>query len=167
MTTMNEGGALSVTTPSDLEVRMTREFRAPRALVWRTLTEPRYLTQWMLGPPGWTMPVCDVDLRPGGAWHFVWRKTDGTEMGMTGEYRDVGPPDRLVHTECWGEGWPETLVTHVLTEKDGVTTLAATMLYPSKAERDRALATGMSDGAAMSYDRMDGLLAAMAEGEGA
>ena len=161
---MSEERTLSITTPTDVEVTMTRDFRAPRALVWKAITEAEHLQEWMLGPPGWTMPVCEIDLRPGGAWHFVWRKTDGEEMGMRGEYREIDPPDRLVHTESWGEGWPETLVTQVLTERDGVTTLAATIHYPSKEERDRALATGMADGAAMSYDRLDGLVRAMAEG---
>ncbi len=161
---MSESQALSITTPTDLEVVMTRGFHAPRELVWKAITEPPHLTRWMLGPPGWSMPVCEVDLRPGGGWHFVWRKEDGEEMEMRGEYREVTPPDRLVHTERWGGDWAETVVTQVLTESDGETTLAATILYPTKEERDRAIATGMADGAATSYDRMDDVLRSMAQG---
>ena len=77
----------------------------------------------MLGPPGWTMPVCEVDLRPGGAWHFVWRSRDGAEMDMRGVYREVSPPERLVATEQWGGDWPETLNTMVFSEEDGMTTI--------------------------------------------
>ena len=81
------------------------------------------MPHWMLGPDGWTMPVCEIDLRPGGAWHFVWRGSDGTEMEMRGVYREIAPPERLVTTESWGGDWPETLNTLVLTEEDGKTTI--------------------------------------------
>jgi uncharacterized protein YndB with AHSA1/START domain len=81
---------------------MTRVFDAPRGLVWESYTNPAHPPNWMLGPEGWTMPVCEIDLRPGGSWHFVWRKADGSEMEMRGEYREVTPPERLVQTESWG-----------------------------------------------------------------
>jgi uncharacterized protein YndB with AHSA1/START domain len=92
------------------------------------------------------MPVCEIDLRPGGAWHFVWRRSDGTEMEMHGEYREVEPPERLVQTEFWGGDWPEALNTLILSEEDGKTTMAQTILYPLKEARDAALATGMKKG---------------------
>ena len=84
---MMNSGTFKVTTPSDLEIAMTRVFNAPRRLVFDALTKPELVKQWLLGPPGWTMPVCEIDLRVGGAYRFMWRKTDGTEMGMRGVYR--------------------------------------------------------------------------------
>jgi uncharacterized protein YndB with AHSA1/START domain len=154
MTTANEAGAITFTTPSDREVVMTRVLDAPRTLVWDAYTIPEHLRHWLTGPEGWTMPVCEVDLSPGGAWHFVWRRADGTEMEMRGVYQEITPPERLVNTESWGAEWPETLNTVALTEEDGKTTVTTTILYPSKDARDAALATGMKDGAAMSFDRL-------------
>ena len=133
---------------------MTRVVDAPRRLVFEAWTNPEHLPHWMLGPEGWTMPVCEIDLRPGGAWRFVWRKSDGTEMEMHGVYREIAAPERLVSTESWGGDWPETLNTLVLTEKDGKTTISQTVLYPSKEARDAATKTGMKDGVSESYDRL-------------
>jgi uncharacterized protein YndB with AHSA1/START domain len=141
---------------------MTREVEAPRELVFDAWTKPEHVQQWMLGPSGWTMPVCEIDLRPGGAWHFVWRHADGTEMAMRGVYQEIVPPERLVCTESWGGDWPETLNTLVLSEEDGKTTMAQTVLYPSKKARDAALATGMKDGASVSFERLDEYLRTMA-----
>lgn len=141
-------------TPSDREFAMIRTFDAPRQLVFDAFTSPEHLPHWMLGPDGWTMPVCEVDLRPGGTWHFVWRRADDTEMEMTGTYREIVPPERLVHTECWGDEWPETLVTLTLTEEDGRTTVRQTVAYPSREDRDAAMETGMKEGASMSFDRL-------------
>ena len=147
--------ALSIDTPSDREVLMTRAFDAPRELLWEMWTNPEHVPRWLLGPEGWTMPVCEIDLRPGGAWRFVWRKSEGDEMEMTGVYREIDAPERLVHTESWGGDWPETLNTLVLTEEEGRTTMELTISYPSKDARDAALQTGMSDGASISFDRLD------------
>jgi uncharacterized protein YndB with AHSA1/START domain len=152
---------LTVTTPTDREILMTRIFDAPRQLVFDVWTNPEHLPHWLLGPEGWTMPVCEVDLRPGGPWHFVWRRADGTEMEMRGEYREVTPPERVVSTESWGGDWPETLNTLVLSEENGKTTLTNTVLYPSKEARDAALKTGMKDGVIASFDRVAGLLASL------
>lgn len=166
MTTANETvtarNTTDITTPSDREIVMTRVFNAPRQLVWQAHTLPEHVSQWMLGPDGWTMPVCEIDLRPGGGWHFVWRKADGAEMGMHGTYKEVVAPERLVHTESWGADWPETVNTMVLTEEDGKTRMTNTILYPSKENRDAALKTGMSDGANQSYDRLEDLLRKLA-----
>lgn len=147
--------------PTEREIVMTRVFDAPRSLVFEAWTNPEHLPRWMLGPKGWTMPVCEIDLRPGGAWHFVWRRSDGTEMGMRGVYREVTPPERLVSTELWGGNWPDTLNTLVLTEEDGKTTITLTVLYPSKEARDAALQTGTKEGVAASYDRLAELLASL------
>src|SRR5450755_2054991 len=99
---MKDSESLQFDAPGDREVTMTRVFDAPRSLVFETWTNPKHVPQWMLGPAGWTMPVCEIDLRPGGAWHFVWRKSDGAEMSMRGVYQEVVPPERLVSTESWG-----------------------------------------------------------------
>jgi uncharacterized protein YndB with AHSA1/START domain len=142
------------TTPSERELAMTHVFDAPRRLVWDAYTSARHLPHWMLGPEGWTMPVCEIDLRPGGDWHFVWRQSDGSEMEMRGTYRELTPPKRLVSTESWGGDWPETLNTLTLAERDGRTTLGVTVLYPSREARDAARATGMEKGVALSFDRL-------------
>ena len=94
---------------------------AARRLVFEAWTRPEHVRQWMLGPAGWTMPVCEIDLRMGGEWHFVWRKASGSEMDMRGRYTEVVPPERLVHTEQWGPEWPETINTLRLTEENGRT----------------------------------------------
>lgn len=162
MATDSNLSTTTFTTPSDVEVAMTRVFDAPRRLVFEAHTSPEHLPYWMLGPDGWTMPVCEIDLRPGGKWHFVWRSGDGREMAMRGEYREVAPPERLVQTESWGGDWPETLNTLVLTEDGGRTTMTSTVRYPSKEARDAALRTGMNEGASQSYDRLADHLKTMA-----
>ncbi len=148
-------------TASDTELVATRTFDAPIELVWEMWTKPEHLSKWLLGPEGWTMPVCEIDLRPGGAWRYVWRKDDGTEMGMTGEVREVEPPTRLVQTENWGGDWPETLNTLELFEEDGRTRMILSISYPSQDARDRAIGTGMNDGASVSFDRLDDYLASL------
>ena len=94
-----------VTMPSDREVTVTRSFKAPRALVFRAYTEPELVRRWMLGPPGWSMPVCEMDVRVGGSYRWRWRSnTDGKEFGFVGTFREVQPPSRLVHTETYDPG---------------------------------------------------------------
>jgi uncharacterized protein YndB with AHSA1/START domain len=154
MSTADRTGATQFTTPSDRELAITRVVDAPRELVFDCFTKPEHLPNWLTGPDGWTMPICEIDLRPGGAWRFGWRGTDGTEMEMTGEYREISPPEQLVSTERWGGDWPETLVTTTFTEEDGRTTITQTILYPSPEARDAALQTGMKQGASRSYDRL-------------
>jgi len=160
---MPGSGMLKVTTPNDREIVMTRVLNAPRRLVFQAWTTPHYIQRWMLGPEGWTMPVCELDLRPGGEWHFVWRKDDGTEMSMSGVYKEVKPPERLVSTERWGPEWPEALNTLVLTEENGKTTVTITVTYVSKEVRDAALKTGMADGMAITFDRLEKVLGTMGE----
>ncbi len=151
--------ATTFTTPSDLEIVSTRVVDAPRKLVWEAFTRPEHVRHWMLGPEGWSMPVCEIDLRPGGGWHFTWRRAEGTEMEMRGVYREVTAPERLVQTESWGADWPETVNTLTLTEANGRTTITQRILYPSKEARDAALKTGMKEGVAQSFDRLARYLA--------
>jgi uncharacterized protein YndB with AHSA1/START domain len=157
---MSNAATMKVATPSDREIVISRVFDAPRRLVFAAWTDPKYVPHWMLGPEGWTMPVCEIDLRPGGSWHFVWRKDDGTEMAMNGVYQEIKPPERLVSTESWGGDWPETINTLVLSEENGKTTATMTILYPSKEARDAAVKTGMTKGMSISFDRLETYLAA-------
>ena len=151
-------GETRVTTPSDREAALTRVFDAPRDLVYEAWTSPGHVPNWLLGPDGWEMPVCEMDLRPGGSWRYVWRKSDGTEMEMTGDYREVVPPERIVNTERGGGDWPETVNTVTFAEEDGRTTVTITVLYPSQEARDAAIATGMAEGADQSFARLEELL---------
>jgi uncharacterized protein YndB with AHSA1/START domain len=162
MPAANNPGTTTFSTPSDREIAATRVFDAPRRLVFEAYTNPKHIPHWMLGPEGWTMPVCEVDLRPGGAWHFVWRRGDGDEMAMRGSYKEVVPPEKVVSTESWGGDWPETINTLILTEENGRTTMTSTVLYPSKEARDAALKTGMKDGMTQSFDRLAEYLQSLA-----
>jgi uncharacterized protein YndB with AHSA1/START domain len=146
----------------DREIVMTRVFDAPRDLVFDALTKPELVKRWLLGPPGWSMPVCEIDLKVGGAYRYVWRNEDGREMGMGGIYTEIVRPERIVHTELFDEAWyeGESLNTWVLSEKkDGNTTLAVTMRYESRQTRDGVLESGMQSGVATSYERLDDILA--------
>jgi uncharacterized protein YndB with AHSA1/START domain len=158
MTSGASSGVTSYTTPSDREVLLTRVVRAPRRLVFAAWTEPRHLQRWLTGPEGWTMPVCEIDLRPGGRWRYVYRKASGTELTLTGTVVEVAPPERLVTTESWGPEWPETVNTLELTESEGRTTIALTITYVSKEARDAALATGAMDGMNRAFELLDELL---------
>ena len=151
---------LQVTTPSDREILMTRAFDAPRELIWEAFTKPELVKRWLLGPPGWTMPVCEIDLRVGGAYRFVWRKEDGVEMGMGGVHREIAQPELIVRTELFDQDWTggETVSTVIFSEHRGRTTVDTTVLYASKEARDGALASGMKDGMAAGYDRLEELL---------
>ncbi len=147
---------LTLATPSDREIVMTRRFDAPLALVFEALTNPDVLKRWLHGPDGWSLPVCEIDLRVGGSFRYVWRGPDGAEMGMGGVFREIEPPIRMVHTELFDEDWTggETLVTTELEERDGRTTLTTTVIYASKAARDGAMKSGMEQGLGESYDRL-------------
>jgi uncharacterized protein YndB with AHSA1/START domain len=155
-------GTLKLTTPTDREIVMTRVFHAPRTLVFDALVKPELVKRWLLGPPGWSMPVCEIDLKVGRTYRYVWRRdANGTEMGMGGVFREILPPERLVATESFDESWypGEALDTTVLIEQGGKTTLTLTVLYESKEARDAVLSSGMESGVAASYDRLAELLA--------
>ena len=156
--------ALEVTTPSDREIAMTRTFDAPRRLVFQALTKPELLKRWMLGPDGWSMPVCQFDGKVGSAYRYVWRRDrDGHEMGMGGVIREMAPPERMVLTERFDDAWypGEAIVTHTLVEKAGKTIYTVTMLCESRAARDVVLKSGMEKGVVMSYERLDQVLASL------
>jgi len=155
-----------VTLPSDREVSVARSFKAPRAMVYRAYTEPALVRRWLLGPPGWSMPVCEMDVRVGGHYRWRWRSDkDGTEFGFAGTFREVQPPSKIVHTEAYEpatirDGYPQSnaVVTVTFTEADGVTTMTTVVDFGSKEARDAAAATGMTDGMEQSYQLLDRLL---------
>jgi uncharacterized protein YndB with AHSA1/START domain len=159
MTATARTGTTTYSTPSDREIELVRVVQAPRTLVFAAYTEPAHLRHWLLGPDGWSMSVCEIDARPGGRQRYVWSRADGTQMQIAGEIIEVFAPERLVSTESWGEDWPETVNTVVLTEQDGLTTITTTMRFPSKDARDAALRTGMEGGLEDSYRRLDAYLA--------
>jgi len=159
---MKSSGALKVSAQSDREIVMTRVFDAPRNLVFDAYTKPELLKRWLGVFGGYSMPVCEVDLRVGGAYRFVWRGPDGAEMGVRGVYREVVRPERLVHTEKFDEAWypGESVITTVLVEQGGKTTLTVTMRYESREARDAVLKSPMESGVAQSYDKLAEFLAA-------
>ncbi len=156
---MKNTGTLKVTTPSDREIVLTRVFDAPRNLVWDAFTKADLLKRWF-GPRGWSLVVCEVDLKVGGGFRFVLRGPDGRDMGMRGVYREIVPPERSVHMESFDDYPGESQVTGVFIEQGGKTTLTATVLYPSKEVCDAVIKSGMEHGAAESYDKLAELLAA-------
>jgi len=153
---------LHITAPGEREIVITRRFHLPKQRVFDAHTRPELVSRWLLGPPGWTMPVCDIDLRVGGSYHYVWRNdTNGREFGMSGVFREIAAPDRLVTTEKFDESpYPgEAVNTLVLTEDRDQTLLTLTTVYPSREIRDIALKSGMEKGVGPSYDRLEALAA--------
>lgn len=161
---MTDGGTLQVTANGEREIVMTRTFNAPRKLVWEAFTKPELLKRWLLGPPGWTLAVCEINLKVGGCYRYVWRReSDGFEMGMGGVYREIVVPERIVATERFDEAWypGEGLGTVALVEQDGKTKLTQTLLYESRDARDGVLKSPMEKGVGMSYDRLAEVLASL------
>jgi uncharacterized protein YndB with AHSA1/START domain len=157
---MNLAASFKVSTPSDREIEITRDFNAPRKLVFDSFTKPELLKRWMFGPPGWSFAVCEVDLRVGGAYRYVWRGPDGMEMGMGGIHKEIVVPERVVNTQKFDQDWTggEAIGTLVLTEKNGKTSSRNVIQYVSKEARDGALQSGMDKGMAMGYDRLEEML---------
>jgi uncharacterized protein YndB with AHSA1/START domain len=160
---MTNPATLKLMTRGDREIVMTRVFDVPRTLVFDAFTKPELVKRWLLGPPGWSMPVCEIDLRVGGAYRYVWRHADGNEMGMGGVYREIVAPERLIATEKFDEAWypGEAVGTLVLSEQGGKTTITQTVLYQSREARDAVLKSGMEQGVAAGYDRLAEMLASL------
>jgi len=151
--------SFQATTPSDREIRLTRLFDAPRHLVFEAMTKPEHVKRWWGGlGEGYSVPVCEIDLRPGGAWRFVNRHPKG-EAVFYGVYREIAAPERLVFTEIFAP-FPdvESVVTTLLTEENGKTRLTVTALYPSVDVRDMVINTGMARGAGLSYEQLEDLV---------
>lgn len=148
---------LKLTTPSDTTIHIERVFEAPVAFVWRAFTEPEIVQQWLTGPPGHTMPICEMDLKVGGKWRYVWSMPEG-EMEAYGEYREIVVNEKIVHTETFAQ-WPDTQTTVItnFSEQQGATTVAMTVEYPSKEVRDAMLQTPMEQGMKACYRNLDDL----------
>ena len=153
-----------VTMPSDVEVMVTRVFQAPRRLVFEAMNKPEHLKRWLLGPPGWSMPVCEVDFRVGGKYRYEWLNAEsGRRMGTGGTFLEIVAPERVVATELFDGGimGPEAVNTTTLVESGGRTTMTMLMRYASKDLRDKVVATGMTRGMSQSFELLDALLASM------
>jgi uncharacterized protein YndB with AHSA1/START domain len=148
--------ALTVSTPSDRELCVTRAFAAPRTLVFDCWTKQDLVKQWLTGPPGWSFATCTIDLKVGGQYRFVWKDQGGNVIGLTGTFREIARPGRLVSTELFDQDWTggETRVTILLTEDEGVTTMKQTIFYSSKAARDGAAGSGMTHGMEMGFQKL-------------
>ena len=155
-----------VTLPSDREVRVTRTFNAPRQLVWDAHTRPELVRQWQ-GYADWDMPVCDMDVRVGGEYRWLWRhKEDGNQFGFFGTFTTVDSPSVIVHDQYFNPGSLDfampagdpCIVSLELSEENGVTTLVCNMTFASAADRDGAMSTGMTDGMEHSYTRLEDML---------
>ena len=157
---MTKTAALRVTTPTDRDVVITREFDASRGMVFDAHTKPDLVQRWLLGPPGWTMPVCEIDLRVGGKYRYLWQNADGRTMGVGGTFTEIARPSRIVITQLFDEDWTggETIVITEFVETKGKTRLTTTIRYVSREVRDAALKTGMAKGMEAGYERLDDLL---------
>jgi uncharacterized protein YndB with AHSA1/START domain len=154
---------LKLTAGADREIVVTRLLDAPRRLVFEAFTRPEMIKHWMLGPDGWTMPVCEMDVRVGGAYRWVWQRGEGgTRMSVFGSFRKVAAPERLVHTEQFDPPWypGEAVITTRFAEQGGKTAVTLSIVYPSQETRDNAMKSGMESGMAQSYDRLERMLAA-------
>lgn len=151
---------LKVSTRGDRELVMTRNFDAPRTMVFDAFTKPELVRQWLLGPPGWSMPVCEIDLRVGGRYRYVWRHENGNQMGMGGEFREIVVPERIVSTEKFDQSWypGEAVGTIELVEKSGKTTLTQIVRYASPEALEAVLKSPMESGVVAGYDRLEELL---------
>ena len=165
--TTKEKFTAQVMLPNDTEVRVTRSFHAPRTLVWQAHTVPELARRW-LGYPGWSMPVCEMDVRLGGKYRWRWRSDEnGQEFGFFGTFNEVSEPAKLSYDQYYDAGdfdsaMPTdnpTRIRSTYTEKNGVTTLVTVMDFGSKEARDAAVSTGMTDGMEVSYQRLDALFA--------
>ena len=145
----------------DRAIRITRTFKALRALVFDAMTSSEMMLNWFHGATGWTLVVCEIDLRVGGAYRWVWRNTDGIEMGMSGFYKEIVRPERLVTTEKFDQPWypGEAVGTMVLTEDGGRTLMTLTVEYESTAAREGVIAVQMGNEMEVGYARLDQYLA--------
>ncbi len=156
---------LELSLEGERSVLIVRRFAAPRELVFEAFTDAEMIPRWMVGPGGWTMPECEVDLRPGGGYRHLWRKAGEPDMELKGAFDEVQPPERLVARERFGDDWTqgETQVTTEFTaEEDGGTLVRITVEFQSREARDAATRTGMAEGMEAGYARLDRLLAVTA-----
>jgi uncharacterized protein YndB with AHSA1/START domain len=146
-----------ITTPNDNEIRIERSFDAPREAVFRAYTDPKLLIHWM-GPRKYRMTIEQMDVRPGGRWHFTHIDTDGTKYGFHGEFREIVRPERIVQTWNFEGMLGESLQTALFEEHNGRTTVKSIVKFERKEHRDGMLASNMESGLNEGYDRLDEVL---------
>src|SRR5262249_1490405 len=151
---------LQVAARGDHEIVMTRVLNAPRHLVFDAFTKPELLKRWLGAMEGWEWAACEIDLRVGGKYRWLWKSTDGMQRGISGVYREIIPPEKIVSTEKFDEAWypGEGLGTIVLTEKGGQTTVTQTVRYETREARDGVLKSPMEDGVSASYNKLQEVL---------
>jgi uncharacterized protein YndB with AHSA1/START domain len=157
---------LTINTPGDRDVVLTREFDAPRDLVWQAITTPALIRRWLLGPPGWIMTVCELEPKVGSGYRYEWKKDSGEVIGMGGSITEVAPGRRLVATERFDEAWypGESVVTQELSDHGQGTLLTMTMRYASAEAREAVLKSGAVSGMEMGYARLEEILSELARG---
>ena len=143
------------------ELVIARDFAAPRGLVFDAYTKPELVRRWLAGPSGWSMVVCEIDLRVGGAYRYVSRRDDGVEMTMRGVFREIARPERLVQLQTFEPAWypGSELITGVFTEEGGRTTVTSTVRYDSREARDLVMQWPMESGLDEGYGKLEALLA--------
>ncbi|QEG39333.1 SRPBCC domain-containing protein [Roseimaritima ulvae] len=158
----------TINTPTNTQVEVVRSFAGPAASVWKPFTDADLVRRWMLGPPGWSMPICELDFRVGGKYHNVFRnEADGSEIAMHGEFRVIETLNKIVQDEKHTVGRSaentghETVVTITFQETNRGTTVSTLIEYPSQEARDQALASGMGAAMEMGYRRIDELIVAV------
>jgi uncharacterized protein YndB with AHSA1/START domain len=155
--------SFKISTPTDTSIEMERDFNAPRKLVFDAFTKPEFVRRWFLGPDGWTMTVCEIDLKVGGTYRYVWRQETGDqEMTLDGAFREVVRPKKLVAPETFGSAWGsvEALYTRVFEQNGDITKVTVIVLFASKEARD-GVKHGMQKGVADALDRMEQVLASL------
>lgn len=172
---MIEKKGLSLTLKGDRELVFTRIFDAPRELVYDCHTKPELMRRWLTGPDGWSFDICDVDLKVGGKYLYVWAHPSRPKFGMRGVFREISGPERLVNTESYvpepdslkpdaPEDPNAALNTLILTPEGKATLMTLTCRYPSEAIRKMVVETGMESGMETSYARLDAMLSSLAAG---
>lgn len=159
-------GTLKVEAKGERELVMTREFNADKDLVFDCFTKPELIKRWLYGPDGWSLDVCEVDLKVGGKYRYVWKYLkDGSTMGAGGIYKEISGPDKLVCTESFDEAWypGEALITNTFVETSGKTFVTINILYETKEGRDIVIKSPMEGGASQSYNRLETLLNTLTE----
>ena len=158
---MNSADLFSFTPHDDRDIVVSRIFDAPRELVWSAFTEPELITRWMSGPPAGALSIREMDFKAGGAYRWEWQLvTTGATMGLTGVFRRISRPQRIVHTEKWAAPYymGETVVTTTFADHDGKTAVTITVRYATRAARDAMTKSGMAGGMAQCYARLDAFL---------
>jgi uncharacterized protein YndB with AHSA1/START domain len=161
---MATAGSLTIVASGDFDIVMTRALDAPPGMVFDAFTKPELVKRWLLGPDGWTMPICEIDLRVGGNYKYVWRReSNGKEMVITGTYKEIVVPERIVSTEQFQDPWypGEAITTLQLTQQGNRTQVTQTMRLPTREARDGVLKSGMESGVEASYKRLERILASL------